>query len=232
MNFSTDLTPLRRRIGALLKIGALMALGLNLSGCVIGAIAAGGAAATTGVLVAQDRTVGEGVDDITTDANLQKRLLYDAGPEMRRVDVKVSEGRVLLTGVVKAPEHKLEASRIAWATKNVVEVVNEIEVTDRKEIKHLAGDALITSRVRTALVADRGVKSVNYGVETVNGTVYLFGRARSDGELENATWRARTIPGVKKVVNYVKVLDDAQQTASVRAGANYADRSVEVRQLN
>lgn len=94
---------------------------------------------------------------------------------MCRVDVKVSEGCVLLIGVVKVFEFKVEVSCIVWVIKNVVEVVNEIEVIDCKEIKYLVGDVVIMSWVCMVLVVDCGVKSVNYGVEMVNGMVYLFG---------------------------------------------------------
>ena len=49
------------------------------------------------------------------------------------------------------------------------------------------------------------VRSVNYTIETSNGSVYLIGSARSQAELDHATDLARNVGGVKRVVSYVEI---------------------------
>jgi hypothetical protein len=49
------------------------------------------------------------------------------------------------------------------------------------------------------------VRSVNYDIDTVDGSVYLIGSATTQTELDHATGLARTVPGVKRVVSYVEV---------------------------
>jgi len=174
-----DLPAIRRELKLALAGAVFLGFSMGLSGCVVGAVALVGAGAGTGAMVAQERTVGEGLDDMAVDAQIQQALLTEDSSTMGRVDVKVHKGRVLLTGVVPTPEDRMRASRIAWSTDQVNEVINELDVSARKEFRGLANDGLITSRVRMALVADRDIKNLNYGVETVAGRVYLFGEARS-----------------------------------------------------
>ena len=49
------------------------------------------------------------------------------------------------------------------------------------------------------------VRSVNYTIDTVNGSVYLIGSARSQAELDKVTDVARNVPNVKRVVSYVEI---------------------------
>src|SRR5713226_7722073 len=46
---------------------------------------------------------------------------------------------------------------------------------------------------------------VNDTIDTVNGSVFLSGSARSQGELDKVTNYARNIPNVKRVVSYVRI---------------------------
>src|SRR5436189_191616 len=66
-------------------------------------------------------------------------------------------------------------------------------------------DAWISSRLRTGLVFNASIRSVNYTIETVNKSVYLIGSARSQTELDEATTMARNTPDVKRVVSYVDI---------------------------
>src|SRR5207253_6771195 len=66
-------------------------------------------------------------------------------------------------------------------------------------------DAWISSRLRTELVFNANIRSVNYTIETVNKSVYLIGSARSQAELDAATTMARNTPDVKRVVSYVEI---------------------------
>lgn len=214
----------RRELKLALAGAAFVFASIALSGCVVGAVALAGAGTKAGMMVAEDRTVGEGIDDITIDTKIQQSLL-DAGlSEFRRVDVKVYQGRVLLTGVVSTPDARVRASQLAWDTDKVAQVINEIDVSDRNEFKNLAQDGLITTRVRTAFVSDRNIKQSNYGIETVGGRVYLFGEARSMDELRQATEHARAINGVVEVVSYVELQNQVVHQA--------ASQPIETHKLN
>ena len=190
-----------------LAILALMA-GFSLSGCVGAVLIAGGASS---LVVAQDRAFGEAIDDSVVDMRIQAELAKSDRNGTRNVNVDVSEGRVLLTGTVPRPEDRVTAARIAWSTPHVKEVVNELEVRDGSRFARLPKDKWISGRLRSELLAASKVKSINYGIETIDGTVYLFGTARTKAELDLVTAKARSIGGVKKVVSHVRLEDDPGQ---------------------
>ena len=68
-----------------------------------------------------------------------------------------------------------------------------------------AGDAMITGKVKTALIADPDVKALRIDVDTKNGVVALSGTADSAAHSDKATSVARSIDGVKSVDNRLTV---------------------------
>lgn len=173
---------------------------LMASGCV--AVVAGTAGAV-GLAAAQDRSVGEAVDDATLSNDIKTRLLNEGG--FGEVDVEVAQGLVLLSGRVNTPQERVRAEDIAWSSPRTQDVANEINIEPAGGFLANASDELITARVRASLMASTAVKSINFNIETYNGVVYLMGIARNQAELEEAAERASIVGGVKRVVSYVRV---------------------------
>jgi osmotically-inducible protein OsmY len=185
-----------------------LALGLGvctgLTGCplaIVGGIAAAGGA---GYEANQERGVKGTYNDFAIKTNIQNawgKADLNLAPT---IDVTVYEGRVLLTGTAANPERKAEAAQLARSIQGVRAVYNEIEVMPNESVWDSTKDAWITSEVRSRLVFSN-VRSVNYNIETAEGSVYLIGSARTEAELHHATDLARNVPGVKRVVSYVEV---------------------------
>jgi hypothetical protein len=95
--------------------------------------------------------------------------------------------------------------RLAWKPKGVKQVINEIRVAKGGGVTGYARDTWITSRLRAAITFNRDIQSINYSIDTVQGTVYLMGVAQNQQELNRVVEIARTIPDVKQVVSYVKI---------------------------
>jgi osmotically-inducible protein OsmY len=189
------------------QFALLLALPL-LGGCVEAAI--GGAAVGT-VAALEERSLGTQVDDRTLYLKVNERMLSHSGELFRKVNVAVNEGRVVLTGNVMKPEEKVTANDLAWQVVGVKEVLNELNVTDRSEIRDYPRDAWITTQLKTKMLTDKGVLQINYSVETINGVVYLLGIAQSQDELDRVTNHARNISGVQRVVSYVRLKDDPKR---------------------
>jgi osmotically-inducible protein OsmY len=182
-----------------------LALPLAVSGCaaaIIGGIAAAGGA---GYAANQERGVGGTVDDFTLKTNIQNAWIKENPNMQADFSVTAYQGRVLLTGVAPNPEIKAQAAQIAGSVPGVRTVYNEIEVGPAEGAWDSTKDAWITSRVKSGMVFDGDVRSVNYSIKTVNKSVYLIGSARSQSELDQATNVARNVSGVKRVVSYVEV---------------------------
>ncbi|MEJ0072169.1 MAG: BON domain-containing protein [Pseudomonadota bacterium] len=127
---------------------------------------------------------------------------------LQKVDLSISEGRVHLTGTVPTPEMRLEAVKLVWQVEGVRQVIDDIEVGDDKSgVGGYARDVWISTQLRSDLLFDRAIESVNYSVETVEGTVYLMGVAQNQGELDRVTNYARNLSSVKRVVSYVRMKD-------------------------
>jgi hyperosmotically inducible protein len=67
------------------------------------------------------------------------------------------------------------------------------------------GDAAITGKVKTVLIADPDVKGLSIDVDTKNGVVTLNGSANKAGNAEKAVTLARGVDGVKSVQNNLTV---------------------------
>ena len=177
---------------------------LVVSGCTAGTFVGGGASVS--VAVAQERSVGVALDD-TVIATQIIAIFFDYSIKLlRKVSAEVVEGRVLLTGSVAEPEGRVDAVRLTWQIDGVIEVLNEIQVTDRGGLLDFALDTWVSTQLRTKLLLDRDIRALNYNVETVNGVIYLIGIAQNELELERITNHARTIENVEKVISHVRVV--------------------------
>ncbi|MGB0719230.1 MAG: BON domain-containing protein [Bdellovibrionales bacterium] len=201
------------RKNGVLVLGVLALAGLQ--GC---AAAVVGAAGVAGVSAAQEGGLSRAVSDAAIQTEINDLWFRHDVEMFRKLDMTVKEGRVLLTGVVQNPEHRVEAVRLAWQPKGVTQVINEIQVADSGGISGYARDAWITARLRTALTLDKKVQTINYSIDTVRSVVYLMGVAQDQAELDQAVKLARGISDVQQVVSYVKIVGDDVQ--GVDTGGN------------
>ena len=183
----------------------LLLAGCDTTGVVVGA------AATTGVAAAQERSVGDALDDTALKAKINQALFTADEFLFLDVSTTIVEGRVLLTGDVDKPEDRVEASRIVWNVKGVREVVNELQVNDQSGLDDLARDTWISTRLRARLLGDGSIAHINYSVETVNGVIYQIGIAQDEAELQRVTNHARVISGVKRVISHVRMKNDPRR---------------------
>jgi osmotically-inducible protein OsmY len=184
---------------------ATLALPVALSGCplaIVGGLAAAGGA---GYAANQERGVNGTFDDLTIKTNIQNAWMQ-ANPLMQRdFTVTVYQGRTLLTGATTNPELKAQAKQIASQVPGVRVVYDEIEVGPSETAWQSVRDTWIAAQIRSNLVFAGEVRSVNYTVDAVDGSVYLIGSARSQAELDRVTDAARKVPYVKRVVSYVEI---------------------------
>lgn len=194
----------------LLTLSSTISAALLLCGCAAMVLPA---ATQGGVIAAQHRSPGNAVDDTVIHSKiLHLYTQNDVNDLLPRVNIEVVEGRVLLTGRVRNPETVVEAVRLAWQVNGVKEVINEVQADDRTSVKDYAKDIWITGRLKSLLLVDKHVQSINYNIETINQTVYLMGIASDQGELSRVTNLASTIKGVRKVVSHVRMKDDPRRT--------------------
>lgn len=167
-----------------------------------------GAAAGVGTAASKEGGIGRAISDTTIKARINEAWFNYNLETFSKLSTTVNQGRVLLTGVVQNPEARVEAVRLVWQVDGVKQVINEIRVADSEGVPGFVRDNWITTRLRTAITFESNVQSLNYSIDTVQGVVYLMGVAMNEAELNRVIQIARTIPNVKQVVSYVKMVGE------------------------
>ncbi|HGN1705865.1 TPA: BON domain-containing protein [Providencia rettgeri] len=66
-------------------------------------------------------------------------------------------------------------------------------------------DTVITTKVKSALLAEKNLKSTQISVETFKGRVQLSGFVNSQADINKALEATRKVAGVQSVVNSMKI---------------------------
>ena len=197
-----------RRAGPAAALALALTAPLSLAGCADVLI---GAVTTTGLAIAEERTVGNAFKDLSIQTELNHLFFRDDLGLYSDVSISVVEGRVLLKGSVPTHDDRIRASWVARQAPRVEEVINELQVTGDGGILDYAKDRWISFLLDAQLLLDLDILSVNYDIETVNSTVYLMGIAQDEEELELVKEHARGIEGVERVVSHVIMKDDPRR---------------------
>ena len=163
----------------------------------------------TGVSVALDpRTLGTQIDDSIMQKNLAARLAIREKSYLLSLNVKVLDGRIFITGKVDDPEEKLQITKLAWETKGVRSVKNDIRIKEEFNFKQSAKDLLITSQLRTALIFNKEIKATNYQIDTYKKKIYIYGIALKSEERKKVINEAKEILDVEDVIASILLVED------------------------
>jgi osmotically-inducible protein OsmY len=163
----------------------------------------------TGVSIAMDpRSVGTQIDDSVMQKNVAGRLVLRDKNYLLTVKTKVLDGRIFITGKVDNPEEKLQITKLAWETKGVRSVRNDVKIKENFNFKQSAKDLLITSQLRTALIFNKEIKATNYQIDTYKKKVFIYGISLTSEEREKVINEAKEILDVKDVVSSIFLVED------------------------
>ena len=163
----------------------------------------------TGVSVAFDpRSVGTQIDDSIMQKNLSARTLLLDKKYLLSVKSKILDGRIFLTGKVENPEEKLNITKLAWETKGVRSVRNDIKIKEDFSFQQSAKDILITSQLKTALIFNRSIKASNYQIDTYKKKIYIYGISLTSEEKDKVIKEAKEILDVEDVIASIILVDD------------------------
>ena len=163
----------------------------------------------TGVSVALDpRTVGTQIDDSIMQKSISAKILAKDKKYFLSVKTKVLDGRIFVTGKVDNPEEKLMITKLAWETKGVRSVRNDIKIKEEFNFKQSAKDLLITSQLRTALIVNKNIKATNYQIDSYKKKIYIYGIALTSDEKDLVISEAKEILDVEDVIASILLLED------------------------
>jgi hyperosmotically inducible protein len=135
---------------------------------------------------------------------IQASLEANDKVEEGKVEVQTREGHVYLTGVVETEEARREAGRVAWRTEGVRGLDNDLTVGERT-VGSWMDDVMISSKVKSKLIANSEIKAGDIDVSSSQGVVTLIGRVSSQTIKTDAERIARDTKGVSNVNNELLV---------------------------
>ena len=163
----------------------------------------------SGVSVALDpRSLGTQIDDSVMQKNLAARLALRDKKYLISINTKVLDGRIFLTGKVENPEEKLQLTKLAWETKGVRSVKNDIKIKEEFNFKQSAKDLLITSQLRTALIFNKQIKATNYQIDTYKKKIFIYGISLTSEERKEVINEAKEILDIKDVIASIILVED------------------------
>jgi osmotically-inducible protein OsmY len=163
----------------------------------------------TGVSIAFDpRTIGTQIDDSIMQKNLSAKLINMNTNYILSVKSKVLDGRIFITGKVDTIEEKLKITKLGWEIKGARSVKNDLQIKDKFNFKQAAKDILITSQLRTAIITNKKIKSVNYNIDTYKKKIYVYGISQDEEERAEVINEAKQILDVEDVITSILLIED------------------------
>jgi len=184
----------------------LIIIFISISGC-IGYSSTG--VLGTGVSVAMDpRTIGTQIDDSLMQKNLRAKLILMDKGYLLNVKTKVLDGRIFITGKVNTVEEKLKITKLGWEIKGARSVKNDLKIKEKFDFKQTAKDVLITSQLRTAMIANKKISSANYDIDTYKKIIYVYGISQNEEERAEVVNEAKKVLDVEDVVTSIFLVED------------------------
>lgn len=149
-----------------------------------------------------NRSLGNKIDDqfLAPDvSSAVSRAHPNLSSPTSHVVVTSYNGVILLAGQTPSTELKEKAALAARNVQGVTKVHNELQILKPTSALVRSNDALMTSKIKTLMLADSTVPSTKIKVITENGIVFLMGLVtRAEGA--SATNVVAGVAGVQKVI--------------------------------
>lgn len=173
----------------------LLAVGLLASALVAGCAAQDG-----------QRSTGQALDDTGMASRVKAALVQNPTTKARDIKVEVNRGVVQLAGFVDSDAEKSEATKVARSIDGVQSVQNDLRVQPaNRTAGEVIDDAVITAKVKSALIGDTRTKAHQINVDTKEGIVQLGGFVDSAQAKAAASEVAESVTGVKSVRNQLEL---------------------------
>jgi len=180
----------------LFKLISVSLLTLSLSGCA-GIFIAG--AATTANIVTDTRTTKE----IWNDNNIEFEVAAITNKQPYRGSVRVTassyRGSVVLMGQATTDAERRSFESQAKDVPGIETIHNQIRVKEPLSVSAISKDSWITTKVKSALLANSELNGIKVKVITEDSEVFLLGLVSRE-HADIATEVARNISGVKQVI--------------------------------
>jgi len=144
--------------------------------------------------------LGERVADLEIQTLVTDALSKNPDLAEKHIATQVKSRTVALTGTVQTTNQKYTAEQIAWQVPGVQGLTNNLSVSDAQATPESADDKL-ARRVEFELYSTKALPLKNVQIHASNGVVTLTGTVSSRAEKLLAEKSAKSVEGVRSVVN-------------------------------
>lgn len=155
------------------------------------------------------RSIGNKIDDQFVGpevASAVAKAHTDLNSPNSHIVVTSYNGVILLAGQTPREELKSTAGQAAQRVQGVRKVHNELQIQQPSSLLARSNDSLLTTNIKTQMLASTGVPSTSIKVVTENGIVYLLGIV-SHQEANAASNVVQSVSGVQKIVRLFQYTD-------------------------
>ena len=185
-------TALRLTLGASVLLGSLLLVACNREG--------------ESTAVVASTTIGTDLDDSVITSKVRAALLADEYVKSLDVKVETYKGEVMLSGFANSATQIERSMTVTQAVPGVRSVNNKLNLQlGSQTVGNKLDDSVITTGVKSAMLADSIMKSREVGVVTHKGEVQLSGFVDTQLQLSHAEEVAKSVEGVTEVKNNLVV---------------------------
>ena len=182
-----------------------LVLGLIAIGLAAGSISACNKSSDKAVPAASV-TVGTEIDDAVLTTKVKSAMMADEYVKSFDIKVETFKADVMLSGFVDTQAQMDRSVEVAKAVPGVLKVENKLSLKmGNQTVGNKIDDAVVTTSVKAAMLADATMKSLEVSVVTVKGEVQLSGFVDSEKQISHATEVTKKVEGVVSVVNNLSV---------------------------
>lgn len=165
----------------------------------------------------KDGGPGSAVSDMWITTRTKMRLIADQGVPAFDLNVDSRDGVVTLFGTVPSDEARMAAERDAKEVGGVRAVRNELQVVPAARSESVARtDEALQKSVEDALTRRSDLDDADIDVGVASGVVRLTGVVRGEQDHVTSVTVAATTPGVRSVVDQLRVTPEADVAAPPR----------------
>ena len=124
---------------------------------------------------------------------------------LTNISINVLHGTVLYTGYVENSEKRLLIIKETWKVDGVEKIINELKINNDVSLSQRTEDFIQKTKINSKLLFKSKVNSNNYGIDVVNGEVYVIGLAESLDEKNEVEKILSSMPDIKNLITIIEI---------------------------
>ncbi len=175
---------------------ALILMFFLLAGCIPAVFLAG---ATAGTVVYDKRSMKTMVEDKDASNTALRAVNSEMSLRSSRIVIATFNQVMLMAGQTPTEALRSKAYSLVSGVPNVKRIYNEVTIQEPISLRTKSNDTWITTKVKSAVLTEKGLNSSQIKVVTENSVVYLMG-VLTHKQADSAAEVASRVSGVQKVV--------------------------------